>query len=546
MATFKYTLPSGSKFTVEMPEGTTQAEADKVFYSQVAAGTFVGYRTGDQLTHPEEAIINFGLSRLQRGTAGVDDSASTVIGTLTGSPVVAADLITTIQNLPSVAAIPNLDAVPVENPVTPADVITVDPGLGPLPVGNMSAAEVKTMMAAVVVQPYYVITQAKGIGKFGFSAPQLERVGYLKPGTTERYLGGFANNTFSNPANFVTIMQTPSVWTGKNGIVSLDALLANESIQNRIYREIMQQSYDTLVAVGVIVPNNVEATSPYVGPGQVYTPYQTLVTADAVTLLATPASNINVSPSVATQVPGGDISALVNGAVTETNTASQSVINSVNNVNNVINSVNSDIAALVGTANKYGPAVATAWSKASGLANGTISSTALLSGAKGQAEALVGNIKGQAGAIAGNVKGQAEALVAQGKQAIDNIAKSAKSAMDFAQTKLSSLVTGVKKAAAYTNTVNRTTVDAAVTRVIGSAKITPPTFEVPNLDSLGVTKDIAAAQAQLASLQSQGSAILNQGQAIVRQAQGTINGVQTTAQNIATNAQSQIRGITRV
>ena len=529
-----------------MPAGTTQAEADKVFYSQVAAGTFVGYRPGDQLTHPSEAIINFGLSRLQRGTAGVNDSASIVIGGLADSPTTAADLITTIQNLPTVGAVPNLDTVPVENPVTPADVITVDPGLGPLPVGSINAAEVKTMMAAVVVQPYYVITQAKGIGKFGFSAPQLERVGYLKPGTTDRYLGGFANNTFSNPANFVTIMQTPSVWTGKNGIVSLDAILVNESIQNRIYREIMQQSYDTLVAVGVIVPNNVEATTPAVGPGQIYTPYQTLVTADPITLLATPDSTINTSPSVATQIPGGDISALVNGAVTETNTASQSVINSVNSVNNAINSVNSDIAALVGTANKYGPAVATAWSKASGLANGTTSATALLSGAKGQAEALVGNIKGQAEALAVNVKGQAEALVAQGKQAIDNIAKTAKSAMDFAQTKLSSLVTGVQKAAAYTNTVNRTTVDAAVNRVIGSAKITPPTFEIPNPASLGISQDIAAAQAQLASLQSQGTAILNQGQAIVNQAQGTIGGLQAQATTVANNATSQIRGITRV
>jgi hypothetical protein len=260
-----------------------------------------------------------------------------------------------------------------------------------------------------------------------------------------------------------------------------------------------------------------------------------MVSADAITLVAATPTNINTSTNVIDKIPDGDISSLVNGAVTETNTATPSFINSVNAANSAIASVNSDIAALVGTANKYGPAVASAWSKASGLLDGKLSTDALLSGAKGQAEALLGSVKGQAEALVGNVKGQAEALVAQGKQAIDNIAKSAKSAAEFAQTKLSSLVTGIKKAAAFDNTVDRTTVDTAVTRIIGSGKIPTPTFEIPNAESLGIAKDIAAAQAQLASLQSQGTALLNQGQAIARQATGAV-----------TTAQTTIRGITRV
>ena len=531
MSIFKYTLPSGAKFTVDMPTGTTQEQADKVFYEQVASGTFVGYRVGDQLTHPTQTLINFGLSRLQRGTAGVPDN--TILGLHDNAAVIA-----TIQNLPTVAALPPLTSVPIANPVTQADVITVKTGLGPTTVGSLTPPQVQTLMAQMVAstdQPYYIMTQAKGIGKYGFNAPQLERVGYIKPGTVDRYLGGIANNTFSNPDNFVAIMNTPSIWTGKRGVVSVDVILSSESLQNAIEQELMQQSYDVLVATGTIQPTNTAATQPSVSVGQIYTPYQTLVAADPVTVLAATATDINTSTNAMDVIPDGDISTLVNGAVTEDNTASKSFMDSINSVNSAINSINSDIGALVSTANKYGPAVATAWSKASGLLSGKINADTLLAGAKGQAEALLGSVKGQAEALVGNVKGQAEALVAQGKQAIDNIAKSAQGAMDLAQTKLSSLVTGIKKAGAFTNTVDRTTVDTAVTRVIGSGKIPSPTFEIPNIESLGISKDIAAAQAQLASIQSQGQSLVAQGQAIAGQVSGAV-----------TTAQTTIRGITRV
>ena len=32
MAIFKYTLPSGAAFTMDAPEVTTQAQADRIFY----------------------------------------------------------------------------------------------------------------------------------------------------------------------------------------------------------------------------------------------------------------------------------------------------------------------------------------------------------------------------------------------------------------------------------------------------------------------------------------------------------------------------------
>ena len=72
MSIFKYTLPSGAEFIVRGPAGATQAQADKIFYEQVAAGSLVGYQPGQTLTSPATIITKFELSRLDRGTAGVD------------------------------------------------------------------------------------------------------------------------------------------------------------------------------------------------------------------------------------------------------------------------------------------------------------------------------------------------------------------------------------------------------------------------------------------------------------------------------------------
>ena len=182
MATFKYILPSGATFTMNAPAGTTQAAADQIFYSQVAAGTFVGYKPGDTLTHPAEVLTNFGLSRLQRGTAGVNDQA--LLAITAGLPV--------IVPLPT-----NLATTPIQNPINQTDYIQVtsnaDTGTftqGPTSIGVLSSTQIQAIMAQVsntVGQAATLMSQASGVGKYGFNAQQLERAGYIKPGYAERY-----------------------------------------------------------------------------------------------------------------------------------------------------------------------------------------------------------------------------------------------------------------------------------------------------------------------------------------------------------------------
>jgi hypothetical protein len=100
---------------------------------------------------------------------------------------------------------------------------------------------------------------------------------------------------------------------------------------------------------------------------------------------------------------------------------------------------------------------------------------------------------------AGAALGQLNALAAPALAAIDTLAKSVKSAISFVNS-LPGLVSGIQKGAAFTNTVNRKTLDAAMDRVIGSDLIKSPSYELPSASSLGISADIAQAKA-LPSLQ---------------------------------------------
>ena len=98
--------------------------------------------------------------------------------------------------------------------------------------------------ANAVGQPYTVITNGKGLGTYGLDSQQLESYGLLKPGTT--------TVVSKNTAEFVNILSSPTVWTGKQGIVNLPAILNNETIQNEIQLRSMQNSYSYLQQLGLL------------------------------------------------------------------------------------------------------------------------------------------------------------------------------------------------------------------------------------------------------------------------------------------------------
>jgi hypothetical protein len=191
MAKFTFALPNGQLFVLDGPAGSTIEQAEKIYLEQLAAGAFIGLRSGDQLQPLESTLMQFSQSRLDRGTAGVPDIPLLAIyngGDLTGGTLGALGALGSNQII--ISALPVLSDVPINNGITVADYVdqtTVTEGIGPL-----STSQVQAVMAAIaasVCQPADVATDEIGVGKYGFSVQQLEDAGYLKCGTAARFLG---------------------------------------------------------------------------------------------------------------------------------------------------------------------------------------------------------------------------------------------------------------------------------------------------------------------------------------------------------------------
>lgn len=210
MSQFKYTLPSGAQFTMEAPPETTQDQADYIFYSQVAAGALVGFQPGQSISGTTSELVKFTLSRLDRGTAGLDDTVILAI----------------VNGLPVVSGMPELIDVPLENPVTLASIAEISStGFTAPAIGSLTSDQTLALMAQVantVDQPANVATNNKGVGRYGLSCQQLEIAGYVKPGTWQQFIK-------NGPSTMVEVLNAPGIWTGLNGIYSLDEFLSNAS-----------------------------------------------------------------------------------------------------------------------------------------------------------------------------------------------------------------------------------------------------------------------------------------------------------------------------
>jgi hypothetical protein len=544
MAIFKYTLPSGSTYTVETPTGYTQAQADYLFYSQVASGSLVGYAKGQSLSSLQTQITKFELSRLDRGTAGVD--SLTVLAINDGSPV---------------AYVPNLSGIALKNPITVADYAQT----GPVnPVGPLSPEETQalvTQIANLVDQPADVVSTDKGVGTYGLGPDQLENAGYLKPGT-------------SNYPDFNCVVGTPSVWTGKNGVYSLADVTGDPALQTQIQTAVMNNGYDALVAGGTIqTPPSSPAS---ITTGQVYTSAGVLATLTAPALVTgTAALTTNLNSLVTTAFAGaGTISSLLSNPVTSLETIASGAVSSItqsatgivngltnsaasavtNLASNITNQANGAIGALVTNASQYGSVVTAAWAQGSsalGTAVGSLNSASsaissltggssavtnalgsvggllgdaqglangVLSSATGVVSGALGSLTELASGALGSLQGQAQALLASLGGSLDIFGKMSQFSIDFSLFSSDSLVSATKVAAGFSNTVNRQTVDAAVNRILGNAKIPAPSFEFPSVGSSAIAADIKYAQQQLQTLASSATGLYNNATGLINTA----------------------------
>lgn len=533
MSQFKYTLPSGATFTMEAPDGTTQSEADFIFYSQVASGSLVGFVPGQSISGSQQAVVKFALSRLDRGTAGVDDLV----------------ILSIVNGLPVISGIPNLIDIPLENPIDQADFVNV--AFSPAAIGPINSNQVQGLMAQIanfVDQPADIITQSTGVGIYGFFCEQLEQAGYVKPGTHLRFIA-------NDPVEFIDTMNSPGIWTGLNGIYSLEEFLTSLDEQNKAQMKLMQNGYESLTATGVITPPS--APRVVASRGYVYTQsgLQTISQLSAST-------GITLSSTQGSAFADTPLSSLLSTSLTNVGSLASGALNSVTsgalaNISSLTSKLNNtvigNVGALVANASKFGTDAVTAWAKNAGLGNLTNlqnmnvgSITTALNSLPTSLTSLTSNIQnldvlGKASQFATNFSNPLTSLSNLGNfnlsslpslntltTGIPNLTSLTSSIPSLSSLgnfgSLSSLpglgslgslgglfggggdslVSTTKVAAGFTNTVNRSVVDAAVKRIVGNSKVPLPQFDFAST-SLNASADIAAAQNFLQGLKTQGT-----------------------------------------
>lgn len=423
MNKFTFVLPDGQLFELKGTADTTREQAERIFNEQLAAGALTGLRRGDTIENVEAKIVDFTLSRLDRGTAGVDDL-----------PLLA------INNQGVISALPIVEA-PVE-PIDIADYVTQTP---PGSVGPLTPPQVQALMT--------VAKSSDGVGKYGFTIPQLESAGVLKPGTGCRFAGIKNTPTAAaqpNPANFLDVLASPSVWTGRYNLTSLDDLLANETAQDRIQEGLIRSSYNSFVETGQIQTTSSTTTPPV---GTVYNASSSNLT----TALAIGTTVVGALSTVNFSAVGSSIAGALNGfgkgvdsiaskignlsfdSFSTANLGSLSLDKITGGISNLAGRGVAELGGLLNGASKFGVATATEWAKGlnpAGLTN-------QLNGAFKQ---------GQFG-------------------------------INFADFKLPTTVAGFAPAAGFTGTTNRQTVDMATAKIIGSSKIPTPSFGPTSIDS---------------------------------------------------------------
>jgi hypothetical protein len=137
----------------------------------------------------------------------------------------------------------------------------------------------------------------------------------------------------------------------------------------------------------------------------------------------------------------------------------------------VANSGAADLGGLLANSSKFGVDNAVAW-------------------AKGAGSSALNSVNGAVSSITAG----ADSLAASLKPSMDSLAKQGQFAVNFSDFKLPAAVAGVVPAAGFKGTVDRSTLNSAFTKLVGSAKIAAQSFSPQAVDTSSL--ETAAQQAK--------------------------------------------------
>ena len=205
--------PQTVTVTVNLPTGSTQAQADAVFQQQKAKIIALpsGQNFKDLLT------VTVGNT-----AAAVNTTNSVVNGTVT-------------------------------NPIHAEDFAVQDTTI--TAVGSLDAMHVRAILAQLSKSQNLsltVISSKTGIGKYGLTPRQIETVGVIRPGTTNTFLT--SGVTVISETQYSSVITSPDIWTGKFGINKYSNF-ATDSAQNIIMESLLQTTYNRLISTGQLTGN---------------------------------------------------------------------------------------------------------------------------------------------------------------------------------------------------------------------------------------------------------------------------------------------------
>jgi len=239
---FKFTNSAGAAFEVQAPAGTTYDAALAVFNQQLKTGGLIGVPVG--------GLVN-AVTQTEGGLAAAASQISPAAVSL------AAEIGNNIK-------LPNQVGVPPQTAITVSEFLNT--GVNSQTVGSVSSAQVQGLVAttaAEVNQSSNVITTTNGLGTYGLTADQLQTAGLIKP--------GIADQVKQDPANAVSILSSPTSWTGKQGATDIQTILDDVNLQTSTQQNLMSNSYEQLKQNGTLNGNeSAEAVGPLVNAATKY------------------------------------------------------------------------------------------------------------------------------------------------------------------------------------------------------------------------------------------------------------------------------------
>lgn len=266
MSIFKFTNPAtGQPFEIKGPANLTEAQARTIFEQQLKAGSLTGLKSGSKLSAATQAAggLTGAVSQVSQAASGIAGSATGAlqgaVRLIPGSQSQIGSVLSTASALPSrlpggsvdvvaksVAGISSaLNSTQVTNGINIANFAKQTPAVAAL--GSISQPGVTATLSQInrlVGQTAGQVSDAKGVGKFGLDASQLQSAGLIKPGTVEKFISGGTNS-------LTAVLKSPTVWTGKDGIKGIGDMLSKVSAQEKTQQELMSKGLAAVRNVGI-------------------------------------------------------------------------------------------------------------------------------------------------------------------------------------------------------------------------------------------------------------------------------------------------------